>query len=101
MVGYRYAHFGHLHQRHDAFLHSGSTGSCEDDDRQAFFGRTFEYLRNLLTDNFPNTCHDEIGIHHAQSDPFLIDGSRSGNDSLIQTCSPFGILQFFIIIRKI
>ncbi len=58
--------FCHLHQRMDALLHSGASGTRENDNWKPFFFSSFYSSRNFLTYGAPHAGHKKPAVHDAE-----------------------------------
>ena len=82
-------HFGHLHQRQDAFVHAGpAAGSADDDQRQLLFGGSFDQSRETFAHDRAHAAHDEGRVGHAEGDAPGADHAGPGQRRVAQAGAP-------------
>ena len=81
-------HLRHLHQRVNAFVHSGpAAGARDDDQRKLLAGGLLDAPRQLLADDRAHASHDEAAIGEPQDDSDAFDKALADDGRLVQTRS--------------
>ena len=91
----------HLHQRNHAFLHSGSSGTAKQDDRELLFCGPLHRTGDLFTHHIAHTSHQETGVDDANGNSLAFYGRFAGHDSLIQSGLFAAGFQLLFISRKL
>ena len=91
--------FCHLHQWYDSFLHSGTAGATEQNDRKSLFCCFFKWAGDLFSHHISHGSHEKSGIHGSDHCTDSSDGGFSDENCLIKVCFFSQILNFLRIIR--